>query len=394
MSETTTTMPADPIVAQTQHAPAEQSFESVLSRQLNTKPKIPRTDIKSLENLPDIATPTPSGMDEVPTQEAEDFLKQLDGGSTEVEKPVEKKTSEPDKSSFDLSDIDLSKDSDVVEEKPKGKKSKEDNIAELRRKAEAAELELKTRDEKLNEYQSKLESLEAELERTAFEKSPKFKDKYQTPYSEAVDTAVAFAKEYADDASVAEKALSLKGKERLEFIDENFSSASAAAQFVSLINNADEKRGALEGAIENYKSTHQQIIQEEEKSKIQIVDQVNKQFDRMATALADRSDFFKKTGDNDTDKAVDARIQAARNIIHGNATQNEMIAAPFFAVIAKEAVEENAKLKAELAKYKSRAAADVAAQPRIARGASEIDNDIVGKPKSGLDSIKSQLRNL
>ena len=394
MTDTTQTIPADPIVAQTQHAPSEQSFESVLSRQLNTKPKIPRTDIKSLENLPDIAIPTPSGMDEVPTQEAEDFLKQLDGGEKEVEKPVEKKVSETEKSAFDLSDIDLTKDSEVAEEKPKVKKSKEDNIAELRKKAEAAEIELKTRDEKLNEYQSKLDSLEAELERTAFEKSPKFKDKYQSPYSDAINKAVDFAKEYAEDASIAEKALSLKGKERLEFIDESFVSGAAAAQFLSLINNADEKRGALEGALENYKATHQQIIQEEEKSKIQIVDQVNKQFDRMANHLGDRSDFFKKTGDEDADKAVDARIQAARNIIHGNATQNEMIAAPFFAVIAKEAVEENAKLKAELAKYKNRAAADVAAQPRIARGASEIDNDIVGKPKSGVDSIKSQLRNL
>jgi len=396
MSDTTQTVPADPIVAQTQHSSSEESFESVLNRQLKAKPKIERTDIKSLENLPDIATPSPAGMEEVTTQEADDFLKQMDGGSTITpDEPKEtKKESSSEKSAFDLSDVDLNSDAPVAEDKPK-KKSKEDNIAELRKKAEAAELELKTRDEKLAEYQSKLESMESELERTAFEKSPKFKEKYQAPYSAAIDAAVQFAQEYADDPSIAEKALSLKGKERLEFIDENFVSGAAAAQFLNIINNADEKRSSLEGALENYKATHEQIVQDEQKSQIKIVEQVNKQFDRMASVLAERSDFFRTTGDADTDKAVAARIEAARNIIHGNASQNDMIAAPFFAVLAKEAVEKVSKLEAELAKYKSRAAADVAAQPRISRGSSEIESVTPeGKPKSALASIKASLKSL
>lgn len=396
-----TTAPADPTIGTTPPPPSE-SWESQISRQLKSKPEIPRTDLKSLEQLPDMAIPTPDGMEEVSTQETEDFLKQMDGEESEVKKEVkaEKKSKESNKASetsttdaFDLSDLDLSKDPEPAEEKPKTKKSKEDNIAELRKKAEAYEESLKTKDTEVQTYREKLEALEAELERTAFEKSPKFRERYQAPYADAVNNAVEFAKEYGDDASIAEKALSLKGKERLEFIDESFGGGAASAQFLSLINNADSKRGALEGALENYKATHQEIAQAEQAHQMQTIEQINKNFDRVAAHLANKSEFFRMTGDDDNDKAVKARIDAAKNIIHGNASQNEMTVAPFLAVIAKEAVEENAKLKAELAKYKSRAAQDVAAQPRISKGSSDDDGEVRGKPKSALDSIRSQLRN-
>jgi len=391
----TQTVTADPIIAQTQHAPVEQSFESVLERQIKAKPKIERTNLKSLEDLPDVAIPVPAGMDEVNTQEADSFLKQMDGGST-IDEPVEDKkpSSKPESktsSDFDISDLDLSKDPEPVEEKSK-KKSKEDNIAELRKKAEAYEESLKAKDTEVQTYREKLEKLEGELERTAFEKSPKFRERYQAPYNTSIENATAFAVEFTDDASIAEKALSLKGKERLEFIDESFGGGAAAAQFLSLVNDADSKRGALEGALENYKATHQEIVASEQQEQFKTVEAINKNFDRVAAHLANKSEFFRMTGDDENDKAVKARIEAAKNIIHGNASQNEMTVAPFLAVIAKEAVEENAKLKAELAKYKNRAAADVATQPRITRGSSDTEGDTKGKPKSALDSIRSQLR--
>jgi hypothetical protein len=398
----TTTQAADPVIASTPE-PVNESWESQISRQLKSKPKIERTDLKSLEDLPDVATPVATDMDLVSTQETEDFLKQMDGGEveqTEVKetkkekKAKQEKAEEPASDSFDISDLDLSKDPEPVAE-TKTKKSKEENIAELRKKAEAYEESLKTKDTELQSYREKLESLEGELERTAFEKSPKFRELYQAPYAEAVDGAVEFAKEYAGDEAIAEKALSLKGKERIDFIDESFGGGAAAAQFLSLVNNADAKRGALEGALENYKATHQEIINAEQQQQMQTVETINKNFDRVAAHLANKSEFFRMTGDDEHDKSVKARIEAAKNIIHGNASQNEMAVAPFLAVIAKEAVEENSKLKAELAKYKSRAAEDAAVQPRISKGPIDApENDTIGKPKSALASIRSQLRGI
>jgi hypothetical protein len=388
------TQAADPVIASTPE-PNTESWESQISRQLNKKPDIKKIDIKSLEDLPDGMIPT--DLDYVAEQDANDYLKQMEGGTTEPTEKKSKKTKEVKEEkvestdSFDISDLDLSKDIEPVEA-PK-KKSKEENIAELRKKAEAYEESLKAKDTEVLSYREKLEKLEGELERTAFERSPKFKDKYEAPFASSVDNAKAFAKEFGDDESIADKALSLKGRDRIDFIDESFGGGAAAGQFLSLINDADSKRGALEGALENYRATANEINQAEQQQNIQIVEEVNTNFERMTNHLAKKSDFFRMTGDDDNDKLVKQRIEAARAIIHGNATQNEMTVAPFLAVIAREAVAENDKLKAELAKYKSRAKEDIAVQPRISKGSADGDDgEVRGKPKSAMEAIRSQLR--
>lgn len=388
------TIPAEPIPT----SPAERPNDlSQLSRQLKNKPNLPKVDYKNLAEIPDVGTkevaPAPAGIDVVPEQSVQDFLKSIEEkkntGPIE-EAPKEEAKVESPADSLDLSDLDLSKDPEPVEEKPK-KKSKEDNLAELRKKAEAAEFEIKSRDEKLAEYQKRAEELEAELERTAFERSPKFREKFQAPYESAIQKATEWANEYAADPAIAEKALSLKGKERIEFIDENFGGGAASAQFLSLINDADSKRGALEAAMVNHKETANTLVQEEEKTRQATTDKINKNFERVAQHLANKSDFFRKGDDDDHNKVVDERIAAARNILMGTASENDMMVTPFLAVIAKDAVAENAKLKAELAKYKARVAKDNAVAPAPRRGTSDTDSN-TGKPKGAMDSIRSYFR--
>ena len=389
---TTTTAPAADIPA----APAEKPSDlSQLERQLKNKPNLPaKVDYKNLSDIPDsAAVQAPAGIDIVPEKSVNDFLKAIE--KKENTGPIEDTTKEEKalvkEESLDLSDLDLSKDPEpVAEEKPK-KKSKEDNFAELRKKAEAAEIELKTRDEKLAEYQSKLEQMEAELERTAFERSPKFREKFQAPYEEAIQKATEWANDFAADPALAEKALSLKGKERIEFIDENFGGGAASAQFLSLINDADSKRGALVSAMENHRETASKFVQEEEQTRQATTEKINKNFEKVAQHLASKTEFFRKGDDEDHNKAVEDRIAAAKHIIHGTASENDMMVAPFLAVIAKDAVAENAKLKAELAKYKARVAQDTAVTPAPRRGTSDI-NESTGKPKGALDSIKSYFR--
>ena len=388
------TIPAEPIPT----SPAERPSDlSQLSRQLKNKPNLPKVDYKNLAEIPDVGTkevaPAPVGVDVVPEASVQDFLKSIEEkkntGPIEDAPKKEAKVESP-ADNFDFSDLDLSKDPEPVEEKPK-KKSKEDNLAELRKKAESAEAEIRTRDEKLAEYQKRADELEAELERTAFERSPKFREKFQAPYEAAIQQATEWANEYAADPAIAEKALSLKGKERIEFIDENFGGGAASAQFLSLINDADSKRGALVSAMENHKETSSVLVQEEEKTRQATTDKINKNFDRVAQHLASKSDFFRKGDDDDHNKVVDDRIAAAKHILMGTASENDMMVTPFLAVIAKDAVAENAKLKAELAKYKNRVAQDTAVSPAPRRGTSDI-NETTGKPKGAMDSIRSYFR--
>jgi len=393
MSEPTT-QPADPIIASTPE-PASESFEQVLNRQINQKPKIERVDYSKVESGEQV----PQSIEEITSMESDEFLKHLDGVESTPEEPKkEKKTKEKatektaSSDSFDLSDLDLTKDPEPVEA-PK-KKSKEDNIAELRKKAEAYEASLKEKDTEVTSYRDKLEKLEAELERTAFERSPKFKEKYEQPYSEAIDKASTFAKEIGDDQSIAEKALALKGKERIEFIDESFGGGAAAAQFLNLINDADGKRGNLEGALENYRQTNQDLQVEQQKNHQQFMESAKKNFDRVAAHLANKNELFREIGDEDHDKAVRARREAAEAIMMGTASSVDMSLTPFLAVAAKDAIEKLAKVEAELAKYKNRAKEDASVQARITRSSSDEESVSKGNPKSGLDSIRSQLRGL
>jgi hypothetical protein len=382
-------------------APAEKPSDlSQLQRQLNSKPSLPaKVDYKNLSDIPDsAAVQTPSGFDPVPEKSASDLLKMIEGkretGPIEEEKeaPV---VEEPKVETLDLSDLDLSKDPEPIEpvateEKPK-KKSKEDNFAELRKKTESVEEELKSRDTQIEEYKRKLHEMESTLEKTDFEKSPRFQAEYKAPFDEALNDAVEFAKTYADDPSVAEKALSLKGRDRIDFIDANIISGAAAASFLQKIEKAEQAKSNLENALSNAPSVKQKFIQQEMEQKANMEKNITKTFDRVLGHLANKSDYFRKGDDGDHNSVVDKRVEAARNIILGKASKNDMAVAPFLAVIAKDAVEENAKLKSELAKYKARVGREVAVQPSVKRGTSEVSNE-TGKPKGALESIRTYFR--
>jgi hypothetical protein len=393
----TNTIAADPSFAS---APtSNESFEQVLTRQLKNKPKIPRTDLKSLDSIPDIAVP--SDVDLISTQDSNEFLNSMENfESPEVketpEKPEKvkkekvKEVAQTFEDQFSLDDSDAT--ASVVEPEKPTKKTKEDNIAELRKKAESYEATAKEKEQKLEEFQKKIAELEATLERSDFEKSPVFKEQFKVPFVDALNQAAEFADMVTSDSSLAEKALALSGKDRIDFIDENFGGGAGAAQFLELINKADSKKKNLDEALLNNKDTKKLVEINEEQSKQKTVERITKNFDRVYGQLAQKSPFFQKGDDEDHNSLVERRVEAARNIILGTASKNDQLVAPFLAVIAKDAVAENEKLKAELSKYKNRAREDASVQPRINRSSSDEESESKGKPRSALDAIRSQLR--
>jgi len=396
---TTITQAADPLIAHTP-APAEESFEAVLDRKLNKKPNVPKIDIRSLESIPDSAIAVPDSMDEVGTQETEDFLKQMDGGDAPQEN-AEKQIEEPKKeskkkqqASKDPLGLDtLNSDEQSSDKKPKIT-SKEENIAELRK---SFEIEVKDREDKLKAYQEKMEALEAELERTAFERSPKFKERYQKPFEDAISYAAEYAQEVGDDPSLAEKALSLKGRERADFIDENFGGGAHASEFLDRVKAAESARNSLDAALADTRNTHQQITNDEQQAVMQQREILNKNFERIYDHISSNSEFF-KTGDDVThNEVVERRKAEARALAEGTASQQDLLASVFYAVIGKESAARINELEAELSKYKSRAKETANAQARINRAPLSDNSEETnsnGKPKNALSSIMSQIKRL
>ena len=391
----TNTMSADPAFAS---APtSNESFEQVLTRQLKNKPKILRTDLKSLDSIPDIAVP--NDVDLISTQDSNEFLNSMEN----FENPELKETTEkPEKvkkvkevaqtfeDQFSLDDSDTV--TPVVEPEKPTKKSKEDNIAELRKKAESYEATSKEKEQKLEEFQKKIDELQATIERADFEKSDTFRNNYKAPFEAALNEAAEFANMSASDASLAEKALALTGRDRIEFIDENFGGGAGAAHFLQLINAADAQKRSLDEALQNNKETKKLVEINEEQAKQKTVERITKNFDRVYGQLAQKSPFFRKGDDEDHNKLVEKRVESARSVILGTASKNDQLVTPFLAAIAKEAVEELEKVKAELTKYKSRAREDASVQPRINRSSNDDESESKGKPRSALDAIRSQLR--
>jgi hypothetical protein len=394
----TTTMSADNVIATTP-PPVEESFQSVLERQLKKKPKIDRVDYKSLDQIPE-GVAAPQGMDVVSDTQVSEYLKKIETGTEqnqnekqEPEKQESKKSeSKSDDFDFSLEGVDLSKDPEpVLEEKKPTKKSKEENIAELRKKAEAYESEVKTRDEKLAEYQKKLDEMEAELERTAFERSSVFKKDYQAPYEEAISEASEYAKLYNEDPKVTEKAMSLTGKERTDFIDESFGGGAAAGEFVILLNKAESKRKALEKALANSREAMSAHVESEQNVRAQNHDTINKNIDKVVKHLATKSEYFRMSDDEEHNKAVRSRIDVARSIATGTASENDIIMAPLLASIAKDVISENKRLAEENSKLKNRVLRDNSVSPSPRRGSSD-NGEESSKPVGAVASIRKYFR--
>ena len=220
-------------------------------------------------------------------------------------------------------------------------------------------------------------------------------DTYKSEVCSTTSTVCALIQSEMDFTTKSEGRfkLSLKGKERLEYIDEAFGGGAASAQFLSLVNDVDGKLGSLTEAMNNHKETAIKITQEEENQRKANTEKIIRNFDRVAEHLASKTEFFHKGDDEEANAEVENRIKAAKAIMLGEATENDMMMTPFLAVMAKDAISKLAKVEAELEKYKARAKSDSAVQPRINRSSSD-DESKSSKPKSALESIRSSLRGL
>ena len=303
----------------------------------------------------------------------------------------------PDKSeapsSFDLEDGILDEiESMSAPAKPStpDRSSKEFNFKELRRLREDAETEAKTAREALAPLQARLSELEAELEKSAFERTPKFREKFLAP-SQAADLAGReFSKEIADDETLFDTAVVLKGRERINFIDEKLGGGAASSEFLRMVNESDAKRSALHSALEKHKETSVQFAQEEAQDEEAGREKTDRNFKSVLSRLAPKLSLYRESDDSDHNASVQQRVAAARAIIMGDASNEDVMAAPFLAVIAKDTLIENRALKAELQKYKKRAIEDVEAEATMGRG-DNGERETSKKPESAKSRIASLL---
>lgn len=246
---------------------------------------------------------------------------------------------------------DIERDLKELNDLPKGEDKKLFNFRQLEKKKQEIEVQLNETKDLLIQREQRIQELEKEIEKVAFERSPKFRNQFATPREEAKTNVETFAEETIGEKGVVEKALSLKGKERAEFIDDKFGSGAAAAEFVHLLRKYEDKNNSYQKALEDNNQT-KALLEAEEKENL--VDAL-RGFDSTRKVLSERLTLFKEIeGNEEHNKLVKQRIAKARSIVTGEASDDDVLYAPFLAVVALEYIKETKNLRTELQKYKQR----------------------------------------
>lgn len=236
---------------------------------------------------------------------------------------------------------------------------KKETGAEYIKRMEAA---LKERDAAIEAERKKTEAilaeraeLEARVERLRLEESPRYKREFVEPINKKlalVDKALAGV-EGAN--KIIETALSLEGKARWDYLDENIDSRTAASAVASTLMEIDALEAKRKEAIDNWQLMAEDYSREGNAKAAALVDGL---FDKVVTNVSQRISALRKTGDAANDAAVEARIAQARSILAGEATPEDQATAALLAVSVREYIDanrllsnENASLRERLSKY-------------------------------------------
>jgi hypothetical protein len=290
--------------------------------------------------------------------------------------------------------------STTTETKKESGKTKEENLGILRKRSEESEAKARKLQEELDKeresQKARLQELEEKLEKTAFEKSDKFQQTYQTPKEQAESKLREFSKDVAEDEFLGEKALTLSGKDRIAFIDTAFGGGAGAAEALRLVNEVEQRRGAFNQAVENYKTESAALKQAEEKEILKSKEELDRGFDSVLERIAPKLSLYRENGDETHNSLVKQRVEAARAIIRGEAPEEDIMVAPFLAVIAKDTLKELAATKAELKKYKERISEMNESEVSVLNGDSGGSEDKTkpNKPMGAIDSIGRSLKNI
>lgn len=264
--------------------------------------------------------------------------------------------------------------------------TKEENLKNLRELREAAEKEKQ-------ELAQKLKQVEEELAKVAFERSPVFKQKFVAPKEQAEANLRSFVesmgveKDEADD--FMRRVISGNQKERITMIDTLFSGTAAAEAF-RLAREVDLQNSKLQEAIADHRKTQEELTVAELKNEEKQQEEILEAFSRTQKQLSDSLSYFKEIdGDVEHNASVAQRVEAAKAIALGQASDSDLAMTPFLAVICGDVIQRNNELAAELAKYKARANEESKAREVGGRGTDTPAR--TGKPQSTNDLLKSLL---
>lgn len=307
---------------------------------------------------------------------------------------------EPDKTSL----LDTLETPEPVKQEPKKLKAEQwaelkgerdkykTDYEKLQAEYERAQSSLKDLDTYKTQAQ-RTKELEEKLEITSFERSDKFQRDYVQPRDAKISQAKEFAKDIGLPDDLVDRLLTASPKDRIKLLDETVDSTAAQSAIHSMIHDADNLSQQAKSALNNWKEKAAAMTAEERKKAISEEENSRKEllsaFDAALPKIAEKLSHFRaKDGDEDHNKMVAANISHAKAIIMGEASMEDMAAAPYLAVAAKSAIATLAKVQAENKALKERMAEFEDSNPKLRGGGDYVDKGD-GKPKGLIDRTRN-----
>lgn len=270
-------------------------------------------------------------------------------------------------------------------------KAFEAETATLRKQVEEAqgwkkELEtIKPKAEKADEYAKRLYE-------TAFEKSDDFQ-RIVSSQQDIITSAKALAKEFDVPEDVIDRAKLMKGRGRLEFLEETFPNATAAGEFVRMLSDYDAKESFKASEIKRSRETSDKIdasqrelaINEQARQKQEILQAYDATIPKFAEKLPGY--FQKKDGDDAHNAMVDEIISTGRNIAEGGDAQVQAEALGL-AAVARALIRRMPELQKENAMLRERLKAYSANEPRVPSGGDGSEINGTGERVGMMDRLK------
>lgn len=231
---------------------------------------------------------------------------------------------------------------EMVKEAPKGQIAHERFVKLQQLSQERVASALKERDElraQLDEIRTKggapenvqkeIEALrkradeaEAELERTAYERTPKFRQQYVEPENRLKDSVKGIGKEYGLPESDVEDLMSLKGKRRDDMIEGLDITSAAKQRLITELSHLDrlgaERETELSRSREQLRSVHeeqQRAAKAESERARQLEDRIFGE--ELEVGKSKLPGFMRVDGNEAWNREVEARIEHAKNFFNG-----------------------------------------------------------------------------
>lgn len=231
---------------------------------------------------------------------------------------------------------------------------------------------LKATEQERDTFKTTLSQRESQLKALAFERSPEFKEKYDSPIVAAVQSATDNAGDKGEELG---RLLSMeKSKTRTAKIAEllsdlpHFQQASIATNVMELDRLRDSRKAEAEKVNSNWdafeKSRHEEMSRIQESSRKRLVETVDATFENL-TGPNGTPLFQKRDGDDAHNRAVEADIQAAKQCFTGNIAHSDMAKIVANGIASKRLAAQNVSLLTELKKAQDHIASLEAAGAKI-----------------------------